>query len=203
MYNFFHIYSFNTYNLMVTYMNENGYMNNGIRISYPRTKYFKLNLYLKEKIENVILDFMNQSKKAELESVIYTLDISYDDYSYEEFESFVFFISMYLGGAHPNNLIFTVNYDTKNDKFIDIDTLSNDNFLTTLSNEAHKVLINNPSIIDQKMLEEGLTPIKDNFKNIIFTPNGFKIFIPQYQIAPYSSGSFQVVIPYSKIKNNS
>ena len=182
-------------------MNENGYMNNGIRISYPRTKYFKLNLYLKEKIENIILNFMNQSKKAELESTVYTLDISYDDYSYENIESFVFFVSMYLGGTHPNNLIFTVNYDTKKDTFIDIGILSNDNknLLKQLSDKVSKILSSNPNIVDEELFKEGLKPVEDNFKNIIFTPNGFKIFIPQYQIAPYSSGSFQVIIPYSKV----
>ena len=50
------------------------------------------------------------------------------------------------------------------------------------------------------MLLEGTSPKEENFKNFAFSKDGLILFFEQYQVAPYSEGSFRVVIPYDKIK---
>ena len=42
----------------------------------------------------------------------------------------------------------------------------------------------------------------DNFKNFAFTPNGFTVYFNRYQVAPYSYGSFYIIIPYSELNIN-
>ncbi len=181
-------------------MND-GYMNNGIRISYPRTKYDKVNLYLEGEIRKIILDFMKQASGPILENFIYTLDISYDDYSYQDFISFVFFVSTSTGGAHPDNRIFSVTYDIVRESIITLDYLQqkNPNLLSVLSEESRKILSRNVNITDPDMLIQGTMEESSNFSNFVFTSSGLKFYFPPYQVAPYSSGSFQVVIPYDKI----
>lgn len=173
-------------------------MNNGIRIAYPRTKYLKLNLACTEIVRQYINEFMVYAKDPVQENFTYTLDISHDEYSYKDYLSIVFYISMYTGGAHPNNQIVTVSYDKQSDKIITINDLmkENSNLLSVLSEESRKILDTNPNIVDHSMLLEGTKPIAENFKLFAFTPTGLMIFFPQYQVAPYSSGSFKVVISY-------
>lgn len=173
-------------------------MNNGIRISYPRTEYLKLNLAFADIIKKSVDEFINYAKEAVQEKFTYTLDISHDEYAYKDYLSFVFYISMYTGGAHPNNKIVTVSYDKKEDRIITLDDLMKENsqLLFLLSEESRRILVTNPNIVDQAMLLEGTKPVKENFELFAFTPTGLMIFFPQYQIAPYSSGSFKVVISY-------
>lgn len=49
------------------------------------------------------------------------------------------------------------------------------------------------------MIEDGTKPINNNFKNFAFSEDGLIIFFEQYQVAPYSFGNFEVIIPYSKL----
>lgn len=61
----------------------NGYMNSGIRVTYPRTKYMQVNEVILEKISKIVLEFLDESSKAQSLKTVYTLDISYEDYSYK------------------------------------------------------------------------------------------------------------------------
>lgn len=173
-------------------------MNNGIRISYPRTEYLKANMAFMELVRTYSEEFMRYAKEPIQEKFTYTLDISHDEYSYKDYLSFVFYISMYTGGAHPNNIIETITYDSKEDRLITIDDLVRENgsILAILSEESRKMLAKNPNIADQAMMMEGTKPEKENFKLFAFTPTGLMIFFPQYQVAPYASGSFKVVVSY-------
>ena len=47
------------------------------------------------------------------------------------------------------------------------------------------------------MILDGTLPKKENFSNFAFTDNGLLVFFNRYQIAPYSYGSFNIIIPYS------
>lgn len=49
------------------------------------------------------------------------------------------------------------------------------------------------------MFFEGTRPKKENFINFAFTKDGILLFYPYYQIAPYSEGEFNVIIPYDNI----
>lgn len=177
-------------------------MNNGIQITYPRTKYLKLNQIIEEKIHKIISEYMGYAKEPIQDNITYTLNISHDEYSNNNYLSAVFYISIYTGGAHPDNRIITITYDIKNDKIITIEDLQEQypNILQILSTESRKLLSENQKITDKNNLEEGTKPIPNNFLHFAFAPMGLLLFFPQYQIAPYSSGSFKILIPYQKLQ---
>ncbi len=176
-------------------------MNNGIQVIYPRTKYKVLNQAVYEVVQNSIMEFMNFAKEPIQENFTYTLDISHDEYSYQDYLSIILYISSYTGGAHPSHQIYSIVYDISRDKIITMQDLllEKENLLSILSEESRKILSNNPKITDSSLLLKGTSPDISNYQIFAFAPTGIMIYFPEYQIAPYSSGAFKIVIPYTKI----
>ena len=157
-------------------------------------------------IKKYLDDFITASKPI-IDNQIYSLDITYDTYSYQNIVSYVFTIFINTGGAHPNTIIDTISYDKKENKVITISELVKDNpdLLSFLSNKSREELLKNKDLQNQsikEMLLEGTTPTNDNFKNFAFAPNGFTVYFNRYQVAPYSYGSFYIIIPYSELNIN-
>ena len=98
-------------------------MNNGIQIIYPRSKYLTLNQAMLEFLENMICEFMNYAKEPIQENFTYTLDISHDEYSFQDYLSVVFYVSFYTGGAHPEHRIVSLVYDISKDQMITMQDL--------------------------------------------------------------------------------
>ncbi|MBO5138722.1 MAG: DUF3298 domain-containing protein [Bacilli bacterium] len=174
-------------------------MTNEIKIKYPRTDYIVLNEYIKEKIENIIKEFMEYAKEAPQKEIVYSLYITYKSYIYQNYISYVFSISMYTGGAHPDNRILSVNYNVKHNKIIKITDIYNN--LTKLSEISRKLLKNKNEInsitLPLDMILEGTTPNDYNFRNYALTDNGVIIFFEPYQVAPYAAGTIEITIPYN------
>lgn len=175
-----------------------------IKVYYPDTRYLKLDNTIDKKIGEIVSEFKNElTLNQVIPNFVSDLIITYDKYSYKDkdYLSYVFFIEYFTGGAHPNHEIWTITYDTKNDKIITIDDLinNNSNLLTKLSEYTRNELLHNPGITDVQMLIDGTKPEKDNFSNFAFSDDGYLVFFQYYQVAPYSSGSFVVKVPYSEL----
>lgn len=179
-------------------------MTNEIKIEYPRTDYIVLNNYINEKIKSIIKEFMEYAKEVTKKEVVYSLYITYRSYMYQNYISYVFSISMYTGGAHPDNRILSVNYNVKHNKIIKITDIYTN--LTNLSEISRKLLKNNNAInsttIPLNMILEGTTPNDYNFRNYALTDDGIIIFFEPYQVAPYVAGTIEITIPYSILNIN-
>ncbi len=177
---------------------------NKVKVYFPNTKYSLLNRKIKGKIERLLRDF-NSHLNDVIPNQYFSLDVNYDTYNYNNIISFVFNIESFYGGAHPDHEIWTISYDTKNNKVITIDSLLKKypNILNKLSDNAYNLLKNNPKLMESSyskdMLIDGTKPLKENFNSFAFTDKGLIIFFQRYQIAPYSMGDFHVIIPYDNI----
>lgn len=174
-----------------------------IKVYIPITNYKKLNKIINKKIYEYINKFKSEiSNEIPHNNQYHTLIILYDEYSNNEYISYIFRIEYYTGGAHPNHEIFTINYNTKTDNEIYLDFLEKKykNVINTFSKISRQELIKNPRITDTNMLMDGTNPTTSNFKNFVFSKGGIIIFFLQYQVAPYSQGEFNVVIPYDKLE---
>lgn len=171
-------------------------LNYKVDVSYPVTDYKKLNSEINKKLNYYQKLFLNEIKDSDITIFnYYTLIINYNSYVYNDILSYVFFVEYFVGGAHPNHFIFTINYDKNNNSFItDIDNLS------VLSDYSRKELIKDPRIVNTGMLLDGTRPIRDNFKNFVFTDKGYIFYFERYKIAPYSSGDISLLVPYSILK---
>lgn len=178
---------------------------NKINIYFPITNYNLLDKEINNIVDTYIKDFKDAINEYKIqENLYYTLYINYDEYTYKNYISFVFNIEMFTGGAHPNHFITTINYDTLNNKFINIDSLIdlNKNILNSLSKESRNILSSDKKFqinYNKDMMYEGTLPNKENFKNFVLTENGLKILFNYYQIAPYYYGETIINIEYEKL----
>ena len=194
--------------LSTVYVNNDGNFsektdNYEIKINYPLTGYKKLNEEIKKIVNKYMKDFKNDLPNKDIPvDMTYTLIIDFKDFYYNNYVSFVFYIEYFTGGAHPNHDIVTINYDKTTDSFIKIENLleKNKDILDIFSKISRKRLINNPKITVTSMMYEGTKPTKDNFKNFVFTKDGILLLFNYYQVAPYSQGEFQIIVPYNYIK---
>lgn len=176
-----------------------------VNIYYPYTSYPNLN----KEIENLVGKWLDQlevvvEEGINLEDQFYTLDIHYDTYTYQNYISYVFTCFLDTGGAHPNTYIETISFDKEKNNLFTIDSFqkTNINILSRFSEISRKELCQNKKLLDSNvwnMVLEGTRPIDKNFKNFAFSEQGVIVFFERYQIAPYSYGSYQVIIPYSQI----
>lgn len=173
-------------------------LKNEINIAFPQVPYENLKEVLTMFIKNEVDVFLDLAKEKYQIELPCNLTITYEYYNYNGYDSYVFYISSFVFGAHPDNRIVSFTYDTINNKIITIsDLIKKDPFiLNYLSKETRSKLLNNKRIVDRNMLLEGTKPVVDNYQVFAFTPRGILLFFPEYQIAPYSSGSFKILIPY-------
>ena len=167
-----------------------------VLINFETTEYEVLNKEILKNLNNYI-DLINEEFKTI--KTTYSLNIHHDLYEYENYISYVFYIEYYMGGAHPNHKIITINYDKFNNKILDINTLicKNNNILSVFSKISRDELLKSKNVIDTNIMLEGT---KENFSNFAFSNEGLIIFFDYYQVAPYSQGEFSIIIPYNKIK---
>lgn len=176
-----------------------------IRAYYPYTAYEILNNQISSFIQKNIEDFKNDVKNSTIPKLqSYTLDIRYDTYSYKNFVSYVFYIFLDTGGAHPNTYIHTISFDKNKNTIITIDSLieKNPKLLEILSKESFEQLQNSEKFQNgdfqniQNMVIDGTKATANNFRNFAFSEKGFILFFENYQVAPYVYGGFQVTLPY-------
>lgn len=178
-----------------------------IKIYYPVSSYRKLDEKIKEMLSTYIEEFKESLGDAEVQkNIYYTLYINYDTYSYKEYISYLFYVETYTGGAHPNHEIQTINYDTLNHSFIDIDTLvkKDAGLLNRLARLSKEEILKDQKFIANEyvaqMFEEGTKPTKENYQNFVLTEKGMRVFFNYYQIAPYYFGITEILLPYDALK---
>ncbi len=171
-----------------------------ISIYYPITSYSNLNIEIERLIEENIKNFKEEIIFPNTLNQIYRLDIVYETYSTDKYLSYVFTIFQDTLGAHPISFYNTISYNLENQKMITIDDLINQNpkFLEVASKNVRDILLKNPKIVNTEMMMQGTMPNKQNFSTFALTKEGYLFFFSPYQVAPYSSGKFQVLVPYKK-----
>lgn len=176
-----------------------------VNIYYPYSSYSLLN----QEIEKFITNWLEKlwialKESGNVNNQFYTLDIHYDTYIYQKYISYVFTCFLDTGGAHPNTYIETISFDTETNTQFTIESFQerNHNIFSEFSEISRELLFLNKSLLEDSiwdMVLEGTSPIARNFRNFAFSEQGILLFFERYQIAPYSYGTYQVLIPYSKI----
>lgn len=171
-----------------------------IAVYYPVTTYSNLNLAIEHLIEENIKNFKEEILFPNTLNQTSRLDIVYELYSTKEYLSYVFTIFQDTLGAHPISFYNTISYDIENQQLITIDDLvnQNPNFLEIVSKNVRDTLLKNKRIVNTDMLMQGTMPKSENFSTFVFTKEGYLFFFSPYQVAPYSSGKFEVLVPYEK-----
>ena len=175
-----------------------------IKAYIPETHIKELNSKIEETYNDIISKFQEtvQDLKLPEDNRKFSLNINFTEYTYNDYISFLITYSCDYGGAHPDIDVVTVNYNKKDKEFVDINKLieKNKETLNIFSNISYDSLKDKiEEKEDSNMLKQGTSPTKDNFTKFVFSKDGIILFFPNYSIAPYYLGNFEVKVPYSKI----
>jgi len=134
-----------------------------------------------------------------------TIELDFDlRFLNDKFISILVSGSNYLGGAHPNGVYFSINYDLLNNKPLLISDLFNPDsgYLNVLSEASASELVETIGVdIPEDFIIDGTAPIADNFKVFNLTDTALVITFPEYQVAPYAFGPQTVVLEMSGVNS--
>ena len=172
-----------------------------VNIKKPSVEYELINDFVSEKIDEYLKIFRENITDTDFNQEC-DFNVEYNSFEYKNYLSYVFNVNYFTKGAHPAYDIFTVCYDKKKNKIVSIKDLmyENKNLLKNLSEYTRDVLMKDKRIISLDMLFFGTEAKEKNFSKFAFSKDGFIVFFTVYEVAPFSQGEFEVVIPYNKIK---
>lgn len=169
--------------------------------------YYQL-IYVEQDID--LEDFILEKKMQTLEEIKEengkesTYHSSYEVFIYQNIISLHITFYVYSGGAHDIRYDQVFYYDLEHKREIFVEDLLklNEDFLQTISKLAEEQLkeMKKEMIYDDAfLLEEGIKPVKENYRYLMFEEDQLQIIFPPYQVGPWSSGAITVQIPYFKI----
>lgn len=179
-----------------------------VKFVFPITDNQKINSEINKQVELIVYDFEKDALEfGPLPSDVerpYTLFADFESYLYEEYNNFVFLISVDFGGAHPNHFYKTLTFDKDdnvvlldqflNNKFSNIDALSK---ISELSRNKLKAKLGQD--LNLEMLESGTEPKLENFRNFYITDSEIVFLFEPYAVAPYVLSTQEVKIGFSEI----
>jgi len=132
----------------------------------------------------------------------YNLIISYDKGQIDNSTiSIVINVYNFEGGAHGATYKISANYDIENKKEITLADFysGQENYLQKISDyciaDLTKQIIEKMGDAEGTYIQEGAGPVAENFKIFLINKDNITFYFPQYQVAPYVLGEFQVIIP--------
>lgn len=131
----------------------------------------------------------------------YTFDGTYEvKLNTEEFLSLEQKYVDYLGGAHPNTTVDTVNIDLKTGKVLQLGDMfkANSNYIPRLNKIIAKQV---NSKYDKKTFFDKKVTLKGTEKFYVTENADLVIVYPQYAVAPYSAGIIEFTIPVSEVSD--
>lgn len=131
-----------------------------------------------------------------------TVSVIYNNHSIISLQTDLY---SYTGGAHPNSQTYYSNFNSKDGRRIFLSDILIKNFEDKLNAAAEKIFRENNKLEPNQNLEEagywftgGKFYLNENFG---IKTDGLAFYFNSYEIAPYSMGPTEILIPYSHIIN--
>jgi len=173
------------------------------------------NAVLDEYVIYIINNFIEMTDEGAAEGMEgpFLLEINYRlEFTSNKFVSIMFHYYTYEGGAHPNTMNYSYNYNIEERNQILLyggmfsDGYDFLNFLSIYCYEDIKRQYAERGVdladVDY-WIKDGTNPSEpENFENFYFTDDVFAVHFDQYEVGPYVMGPFTVNIPYEEFKGN-
>lgn len=156
-----------------------------------------------DEFKKSMAEFTDEDRESMPEEMNYEMEIGYSVASAgEDLVSIGFSHYEFTGGAHPNSWSFSLNYDLKNNRELQLKDLfkANSNYLKLVSDYSIADLKKRVGeMSDSEWLQNGAGAKSENYKSWTIYNDGLHFEFDAYQVAAYAAGSFTVIMPYSKI----
>lgn len=144
-------------------------------------------------------EFKDSPQSWEIEG---TTSVIYNNHSIVSLQTDTYW---YLGGVHPNELSLLVSLNSENGKRINFSDLFKNEYKAELTKIAEKIFRKEKGLNQDENLEEAGFWFEENKfslnENFEIKNEGLFFYFNSYEIAPYSMGPTEILIPYDEIKN--
>ena len=111
-------------------------------------------------------------------------------------------LRIYTGGAHGNKLYYSWNWDRQKNQFLSLDEVLSQEQFANLVEHVQQNLIEQRKKNDdeeiQAQIEAGAST-REDFKIWNFKKDGIEIVFPEYQVASFAEGSFEVFVSLNSL----
>ena len=114
-------------------------------------------------------------------------------------------IYIYTGGAHGGKNYYSWNWSKEKKKLLSLDEVVTSRQFVILAEEIRQILFKRQKQGDEydghrkAHIQRGASK-KDDFKIWNLDQNGIVIIFPEYQVASYAEGNFEVYVPLSSLQ---
>jgi hypothetical protein len=166
--------------------------------------FFQTDVTLDEMTDRFLETYTNFKKRHKKSTLFYTLNSSAkvvrqdSNLTTLEINSYAF-----QGGAHGGNYTYFINWDTKNDKNLQLQNILTNGYKDKLTRIADTIFRKQEKLSDTTSLAADYFFKGDKFalnRNFLITPLGLRFLYNIYEIKPYAAGKTDLFIPYAKLK---
>lgn len=180
-----------------------------ITAAYPKTASDSITMYFKSFVDEQIKQFKDdtswvadQPDSAQAQSL--SLDISYTSVQATNVQTYVFLVNTYTGGAHGMQVRKTFSFNKEGQLLTISNVFTNGvDGLSTFAKVVQKNLLSREGI-EASWVTDGAAVKEENYSAFIVNDSSITILFDPYQVAPYSFGPVDVVVPlksFAKIAN--
>ena len=189
-----------------------------VKVEYPRVtdqrfpaeKLKSLNKMIHDYVagitQNEVKDFADSSNEIMAEIQFPekdTLNVSYEIKRFdEEYLSVKFDVYYYgIGAAHGMNMIYGLNYDLRNDKFVALGDLfiPQTGYLEQVSNFSRLTLMNKLGEGSYGWINDGTAPLEEKYDAFGIGERDVYIYFSPYEVACYAAGAPEITIPFTNL----
>lgn len=164
---------------------------NFIKYSYPTSSYENINDDIKKEIDKFISDFYNAIPNQEIDNVEYYLDISYKTKPYNDYITYILYVSTFIGGESSDNKVVTFTYK-KNKRIYFKDIIGNNIEKVSSYIKSELLTIN---AYPNEIIEHITTNDFNNYRRFSLEEKGINIIFNPY-LVNYCSEIIELVVPY-------
>ena len=173
----------------------------------------KMYASMEQKIEDYIANFRKDAKELNIDNPE-GMNLNYDDllstevlYNNNHLLSISYFVSTYMGGAHPNSGVTYTNYDLNTGKILTLNDVLVSGYKSKLLPIAEKLFREQNGVGNQSLSDAGYFDMDEDkgkfslAENVAFQADGLLFTYGQYEIAAYAMGMPGIKVPYTAIKD--
>lgn len=126
----------------------------------------------------------------------YEMFINYSVYYADDnFVSLVMYVYTFAGGAHGGTVAHSINYDLNRSALLKFSDLFEPEALNVISEYCINELNSGDVYSEDDWVKTGAAPKEENYSAFTITESGLNVIFQQYQVAPYSAGMPEVLVP--------
>ncbi|WP_462258095.1 DUF3298 and DUF4163 domain-containing protein [Mucilaginibacter sp.] len=166
--------------------------------------FFQTDVTLQEMADHFLLTYTNFKKRNKRSTLFYTLNSSAKVLRQDSGLTTLAINSYaFQGGAHGGSYTYFINWDTRNDKNLELQDILAGDYKAKLTQIADTIFRKQEKLGDTTSLANNYFFKGDKFalnSNFLITPIGLRFLYNIYEIKPYAAGRTDLFIPYAKLK---